>query len=182
MDNEGGWSDRTKWAMSIASALIVAAVVALAGRLFHQPTGIPPQDVSFVASTPPEFAIQSEFRGTAKVADDGLLVEVKRARISYRRSDGGYDGPRTITDLRASLVEPYEGSWRPIRQSARYPIGREVRPGDEIELDGFSVTISLQGLDSISHHSLLFDVNETIQEESGAGSSHAHALPGLFSD
>lgn len=176
------WSDPMKWAMGIASALIVATVVALVGLLFRDATGVPPQSVPFVASSTEAFAIQSEFVGTAKARGDELSVEVDRAKISYRRRNHGFDGPRTIVDVRASLVEPHDGSWRPVRQSALHQIGREISPDGEIDLGPFRVTISLKGLASISHTCIVFDISETAPGQPTGGLSHAHTRTELFAD
>lgn len=182
MAGRKAWSDRTKWTMGIASALIVAAVIAFVGWLFQDAPGVPAQAVPFVATASHDFAIQSEIRGTARARGNELSVEVDRVSISYRPRGHGYEGPRTIVDLRASLVESHEGSWRAVRQSSPHRIGREIQPDGEIDLGPLSFTISLRGIESISRTWLVFDINEALPGQAPRGSSHAHTQAGLFSD
>lgn len=176
------WSDGTKWTMGIVSAVLVTAVIGLAGRLLLESGGVPEQRVSFAARSDDIFAIQAEFQGSAEVLGSQMLVEVKHAEISYIRRGQSYDGPRMLVDLRVLLVEHTEEGWNTIRQSALHEVGHELQPNDTISLDPFEMTMSVKGLESLSNSWLVFALNETLPGDATVGSSYAHTRGILFAD
>lgn len=176
-----GWSDGKKWFMGILSALIIASLIGLANLIIPGESGLPEQQVSFLASSEAPFAVQSSFQGTAKVSGEQMNIAVEEATITYS-NDRVRSGSRYIEDVRVSLVEAAgESSWRPLRRSDRHEIGRSIASGEAIALDPFRVNIDIQGLESLAGYWLVFDVAERLpSERSTTGSSHSHTRSDLF--
>lgn len=175
------WSDGKKWFMGILSALIIAALIGLSKFVMSGDPGMPDQRVAFSASSAPApFAVKSNFEGTAVVSGNLITVEVTDAILSYPVAIGGSES-RFIDDIRVSLVEHAEGAWRPVRRSNRVEVNRLLGAGEVIQLEPFSITIPVEGLESLVGYWLVFDIAErTSKDTTSIGLSHAHTRGDLF--
>lgn len=174
------WSDGKKWLMGILSALIITALVGLGKFLFSREDGLPEQRVPFSASSDAAFAIQSTFEGTAVVSGHEVVVDVAKGYLSYPKSIGAPEA-RHIDDIRVSLAEASEGSWRTLRRSERHEIDQNIALGEVIPLLPFRVTIDTHGLESLAGHWIVFDIAEQVPENPETiGLSHSHTRNDLF--
>lgn len=177
------WSDGKKWAMGILSALIVASIVGLVGWIAGSGSGLPAQEIPFIASSENgQFAIKSKFEGVIYVEDQELTAKINTAVISY--SDASPDrSPRMILDVRLGLVKWQSDSWDFARRSERIDLGLKLEVGEQVKLDPFTMEMSLAGLESLSSYWLVFSIAEARPANPvSPGFSYAHTRRDLFSD
>lgn len=174
------WSDGKKWIMGIIAALMITAMLSAVRLLFSTENNFQRQEVVIFAQSPPEFAIQSLFQGTAFISGNEIRIELDKAVISYPKAIGDLQS-RYIESVRVLLANIDDRSWNSLASSSRMDISRDLYVGTYENLGMITMRIHLKGTESLSGSWLVFEIEEgLLTSDYGQGSSYAHTRPNLF--